>query len=310
MIATAEIRQLQPAVRSHVETRFDVEYGVYWAWMNPPARPCFSRQLLTDLRNYIRSITEGGGSLDVQGTKHPVRYGVLASKVSGVFNLGGDLALFRSAIAQRDREALLAYGEQCIQDLYPWHRNCDLEMTTMALVQGDALGGGFEAALSASVLVAEESARFGFPEILFNLFPGMGAYSFLSRKVGRRLAERIITSGTIYSARELYEQGVIDVITPDGTGEAAVYSYIKKHAKQANGRRAFESARNEVEPVTLDELRRVVAIWADAALRLEDRDLRMMDRLVRAQQQRSVATETSDLENVVAMAPRLMGAGD
>ena len=143
----------------------------------------------------------------------------------------------------------------------------------MALVQGDALGGGFEAALSASVLVAEESARMGFPEILFNLFPGMGAYSFLARKIGRRAAERMITSGAIYSARELYELGVVDVITPDGTGETAVYSYVRKHSKQANGRRAFERARNEFEPVTRDELLRVVGIWADAALRLEERDI-------------------------------------
>jgi DSF synthase len=157
-------------------------------------------------------------------------------------------------------------------------------MTSIALVQGDALGGGFEAALSASVLIAEESARMGFPEILFNLFPGMGAYSFLARKIGRRSAERLITSGTIYSARDLYDLGVVDVITPDGTGEAAVYSYVRKHSKQGNGRRGFERARNEVEPVARDELMRVMHIWADAALRLDERDLRMMERLVRAQE--------------------------
>ena len=87
-------------------------------------------------------------------------------------------------------------------------------------MQGDALGGGFEAALSASVIVAEESARMGFPEILFNLFPGMGAYSFLSRKIGRRAAEEMIVSGTIYGARQLFDLGVVDVLTPDGTGEA------------------------------------------------------------------------------------------
>jgi DSF synthase len=124
----------------------------------------------------------------------------------------------------------------------------------------------------------------GFPEVLFNLFPGMGAFSFLSRKVGRRTAERLITSGAIYSARELYDLGVVDVITADGTGEAAVYSYIRKHSKQGNGRRAFERARLEVEPITREEMLRILEIWVDAALRLEERDLRMMERLVRAQQ--------------------------
>ncbi len=78
----------------------------------------------------------------------------------------------------------------------------------------------------------------GFPEVLFNLFPGMGAYSFLQRKVGRRITEELITSGNTYTARELYDMGVVDVITPDGTGEAAVYSYVRRHSRGGNGRRA------------------------------------------------------------------------
>ena len=44
-------------------------------------------------------------------------------------------------------------------------------LTKIVLVQGDALGGGFECALASDVIVAEESAQMGLPEILFNLFP-------------------------------------------------------------------------------------------------------------------------------------------
>ena len=77
--------------------------------------------------------------------------------------------------------------------------------------------------------------------------------------------------------------GVVDVLAQDGAGEAAVYSYIKKHAKAANGRRAVEAARRAIDPLTYDELSRVVTIWVDAALRLSERDMRLMERLVRAQ---------------------------
>src|SRR5207248_3881671 len=178
-------------------------------------------------------------------------------------------------------ERLMEYGRRCIDNMYPWSRNLDLPLTTVALVEGDALGGGFECALSASVLVAEESTRMGFPEVLFNLFPGMGAYSFLARKIGRRAAEELICSGNLYTGRQLYDMGVVDVVAPDGAGEAAVYSYIKKHAKSANGRRAVEAARREVMPLSYDELSRVVTVWVDAALRLSERDVRMMERLVR-----------------------------
>ena len=135
----------------------------------------------------------------------------------------------------------------------------------------------------------------------------MGAFSFLSRKVGRRVAEEIITSGTIYSARQLYDMGVVDVLTPDQTGEAAVYSYIRKHAKAANGRRGFERARTEVAPITRDELMEVIQIWADCALRVQDRDLRMMERLIRAQQ-RIVETSIQLASNVVPLT--VLGAAD
>jgi len=291
-----------------IETRFDVEHGVYWAFMAPTPRPCFNVQLLEELRSYIDTIVDSAGQIVHMGHSYQINYGVLASKRPGVFNLGGDLVLFRAAIASRDRGALIQYGEKCIDNLFPWHRNCDLPMTSFSLVQGDALGGGFEAALSATVIVAEESARMGFPEILFNLFPGMGAYSFLSRKIGRRAAEEMIVSGTIYSARQLFDLGVVDVLTPDGTGEAAIYSYIRKHAKSSNGRRAFERVRNEIDAISRQELTRVVEIWADAALRLQDRDLKMMERLVRAQQRTTEIASISAHSNVVPIAGA--GAGD
>jgi len=282
MTASAEVRALPQTNFNQLQTRFDREFGVYWAYMNARPRACFSPELLAELRQYLDLVI--ASHANPGDDKSAVRYGVLASKTKGVFNLGGDLALFRSLIESGNRDALLAYGEACISNLYPWHVNCDLPLTTMALVQGDALGGGFEAALSATVVIAEESSRMGFPEVLFNLFPGMGAFSFLSRKVGRRVADEMITSGTVYTARQLYDLGVVDVITPDGTGEQAVYGYIRRHAKSGNGRRGYEAARNEVGPVTREELTRIVGIWADTALKLTDRDLRMMERLVRAQQ--------------------------
>ena len=281
MTGRREVSQLHQTHQSQVETKFDSDFGVFWAYMFPRPRPCFNVQLLEELRSFIETIKYGSA----RGVKPlgPVCYGVLASRTPGVFNLGGDLSLFRTFIQLQDRRSLLDYGKRCVDNLLAWHRNCDVPMTSIALVQGEALGGGFEAALSATVLIAEESSRFGFPEILFNLFPGMGAFSFLSRKIGRRSAEEMITSGTIYSARQLYDLGAIDVLTPDGTGEAAVRGFIIKHSKNMSGRQGFERARNVISPVTEEELVRVVEIWADTALRLQDRDLKVMDRLIRAQ---------------------------
>ena len=95
------------------------------------------------------------------------------------------------------------------------------------------------------------------------------------------------------------------MITPAGTGEAAVESYVRRHQRSANGRRGIEAIAKEMNPLAHEELVRIVEVWADAALRLSDRDLKMMDRLVRAQQ-RVQATEAAG-SNVVPLA---VGAGD
>ena len=159
-------------------------------------------------------------------------------------------------------------------------------MITLALVQGEALGGGFEAVLSNQVIIAERRSTFGFPEILFNLFPGMGAYSFLARLIGARRAEEIITSGALYGAAELAELGIVDVVAEDGQGEAVATGFMKDHLRRHNSYSALLQARRELFPIHRDELMRIATIWVDAALRLESKDLRIMQRLVSAQKKR------------------------
>ena len=308
MNAIADVRYIRQPQFEQVETRFDRELGLYWAHMNPRPRPFFNPQILSELSAYVDTIENGAGRMtNAQGESGPLHYAVIASKVPGVFNLGGDLSMFRGAIQRRERTALVPYGRSCVDTLYRWWRNCELPLTTISLVQGEALGGGFECALASSVIIAEEDARMGFPEILFNLVPGMGAYSFLSRKVGRRVTEELVTSGTVFTARQLYDMGVGDVITPTGTGEAAVESYVRKHARAANGRRGIEAIGKEMNPLKHEELVRIVELWADAALRLSERDLKMMDRLVRAQQRQAAPGVQAAASNVVPLA---VGAGD
>jgi DSF synthase len=163
-------------------------------------------------------------------------------------------------------------------------KHYNLPLITISLIQGDALGGGLEAALSSDVIVAERSAKMGFPEILFNLIPGHGAFSMVARKIGVTHAEKMILSGKIYSAEELYEMGLVDVLVEDGLGEEAVYEYIEKQSRRSNGYMALKKARQRFNPITYQELMDVTHVWVDAALRLSEKDLKVMDRFVRSQQ--------------------------
>jgi DSF synthase len=114
----------------------------------------------------------------------------------------------------------------------------------------------------------------------------MGAYSFLSRRLDGARAEKMILSGRIYTAAELHDMGIVDVLAEDGQGEAAVRDYIQRTDRKHNALQAVYKTRQRVTPLTLSELRDVADIWVAAALRLTSADLRKMERLVGAQDRR------------------------
>jgi len=287
-------------VNSQYQSEFEPATGTIWGYFNPKGNACFSLGLLKDIHAHDSALAANDGKVEIAGVPHKADVYVLGSRVPRVFNLGGDLALFVLLIKSRDRDALAHYARLCIDNLYPRIQNFHCRsLTTVSLVQGDALGGGFEAALTSDVIVAEESAQLGFPEILFNLFPGMGAYSLLARRIGMRAAEELIVSGRVLPAKTLQEMGVIDVVAKDGEGEAAVREWIARTAKRRNGLQGIHTARQLVHPITREELDAIADTWVDAALRLQDRDLKMMSRIVRAQMRR---TELGDVEDVTAVA--------
>lgn len=262
---------------------FDKDLHAMWLRWSPSPRPNFNPSLLKDLDRYCRFLTETAGTVSSQGKNAPIAYAILASRVPGVFNLGGDLNLFMQLIEHQDREGLLAYGKACINVLYRNYVGHELPITTISLIQGECLGGGFEAALSSDLLVAERQARFGFPEILFNLFPGMGAYSFLERRIGKRATEELITSGKIYSATEMHSLGVVDVVVDEGRGEGEIAALIKARQKSRSAFAGIAAARRSVHKLDYSELLGVVEAWVDTALRLTIRDLKLMQRLVSRQ---------------------------
>jgi len=156
---------------------------------------------------------------------------------------------------------------------------------TISLVRGNALGGGFEIALSGDVIIAERSAQLGFPEILFNLFPGMGAFQMLSSRIGLNKANKMITSGKLYSAEELYELGIVDVLVDDGFGQEAVYSYISNHSKHWNGHMAIQQVMRKIKQYDYDELMEICnSTWVDSVFRITEKDVRTISRLIRSQE--------------------------
>ena len=260
-----------------LDVSFDEESGALWSFMRPRGRPSYTVALLDEIHAMQRGIVARfAGS-------NELRYLVAGSRAPGVFSLGGDLDLFATCIRNRDRQALIDYGKSCVRVLHRFHTALDLPIVTIGLAQGDALGGGLESLLSFNVIIAERTAKFGFPETLFGLFPGMGAYSIVSRRTHAAFAEEMMLSGRTYTADEMKDAGLVHMVVEPGQGIEAAKDYITRSQGRHAGIRAVYEVGRRVNPMPLEELDDVVRVWADCALKLSDRDLKLMQRLVAAQ---------------------------
>lgn len=257
-----------------LEVRWQESAETLWSFMTPTVRPVFNYPMLRDLQAWQQEIQRAFPS----DTEH-FKYLVLGSRFPGAFNLGGDLEFVADRVDARDISALIDYGYTCIDILYQNLISLELPIVTIALIQGDAIGGGFEVALSFDVLVAERGARFSFPDQAFGMFPGIGAHVFLTRKLGAAHAERLMLSGRAYTAEEMYQLGLVHVLAEPGQGEQVVADYIAHNRRRHTAQYGVSRATREVNPITIDELRRVARVWAETAVRLSPQNVKLMRRL-------------------------------
>ena len=253
---------------------------------------CYSLAGMSELQRMLDDIAENPGV---------VRHFVLSSDVTGVFNFGGDLALFVLLVRAQDIDSLKMYGRRCI-DLVWWMETAALRgVHTTVLVQGDTLGGGLESVLPFHKVVFERSAQAGFPEVLFNLYPGMGAWNFTLRKAGFAVANEMILSGRLYNADQLFRRGLVDLVVDDGEGEVAIEHVVTSVHPRLRGTLAALQARRLAAPITYESLLAIVDQWAETAMALTDRDLRLMERLARAQVRKAGGGDEGAVEEIKRM---------
>lgn len=250
---------------------------------------CYSLAAMSELQQMLDDISANPGL---------VRHFVMTSDVPRVFNFGGDLALFVLLVRAGDVESLKLYGRRCV-DLVWWMENAaNLGIHTTVLSQGDTLGGGLESVLPFHRIIFEKSAQAGFPEVLFNLFPGMGAWDFTIRRSGFAVANEMILSGRLYSADELLYRRVIDVVAEDGQGETALERAVREVDPRLRGTVAALRAQRLAAPIRYETLMAIVDQWAESALGLTDRDLRLMERLARAQARKAGGADEGAVEEI------------
>lgn len=114
----------------------------------------------------------------------------------------------------------------------------------IAAVEGFALAGGFEVAISCDLIVAAEDARFGIPEVKRGLAAGAGGLVKLPRQIPSRIAMEMALTGDMFSAQRAYELGLVNQLVAPGTALEAASALAAKIA--ANGPLAIAASKQVV----------------------------------------------------------------
>jgi DSF synthase len=259
---------------SQVAAWYESSRRVLWVMLHGKPRPCFNPDLLADIQHLIGAAIR---------SELPIDFWVTGSSVPNIFNVGGDLSLFAKQIRAANYEALRHYAHACVEAVHAASAGFGIDAISIAMIEGTAMGGGYEAALAHDFVLAQTDVKMGFPEIAFNLYPGMGAYSLVQRKAGRLLAEDLISSGASYSGEWFHQHGLVDRTFRHGDAFKATRGFIDELRPKLNGIRGMLRARRRVLPLDKTELIDITEDWARSALNLQEHDLAYMERLVQLQ---------------------------
>jgi cyclohexa-1,5-dienecarbonyl-CoA hydratase len=176
-----------------------------------------------------------------------------------IISATGDKAFSAGASVQDhlgDRiETMLSLFHECFR------RICRLEMPTIALVRGPALGGGSELALACDIVLAAETAQFGYPEIRLGVFPPVGAWQMARSGIPRRGLELILT-GESFDAATALQLGLVNAVFPTESFDDAAARWLEQLTRQSASslryaKKAFRLAAGDDFESTLDRIERL-----------------------------------------------------
>lgn len=263
---------------SQISAFYEEDRKIMWMMLRAEPRPCFNYEVLQDILSLTESVKESGIE---------VNFWITGSLIPSIFNVGGDLNFFSNAIRGNKKQELSDYAKACVDCVYSAYTGFGVDAISIAMVEGTALGGGFEAALAHNFLLAQNNVKMGFPEVAFNLFPGMGGYSFVARKAGMKTAEDLIITGESHTAEWHKDKGIVDKLFDVDNAYDATREFIDTLIPKLNTVRATLRTRNKILPVTYNELIDIAEDWVESAFKIEESNLEYMERLVTLQNKRS-----------------------
>jgi len=185
---------------------------------------------------------------------------VITSTVNRAFSVGADLDVVRGMDAREGFDFVLQANRVFDQ------LEC-LAIPTIAVVNGVALGGGWELALACDLVIASETAVFALPEVKRGLVPLFGGVRRLSQRVGAAVVRDLVLTGRTVTARRALELGLITSAVPGARLEAATRELVDRLlASPSQARLAAKSLlRDMLRSPTSDAERYASALFSGAS---------------------------------------------
>jgi len=182
-------------------------------------------------------IEEMKDALSCIGCDEEIRVLIITGAGKG-FQAGADI----KELSEMGPMAILRWNEGIVMVIAAIEK---LRQPVIAAINGLALGGGLELALSCQIRIAVEGARLGLPEVKLGIIPGAGGTQRLPRIIGKGRAFEMILTGEPIDAAEAYRMGLINKVVPKGEALKAAEEMAKKII--LNGPIAVEFAKDAVE---------------------------------------------------------------
>lgn len=256
-------------IAENISIEIDSKNKVLWLFKGNNYQLHYSFEMINDFYNSLSQISH-------LITKNEIKTVIIKSANEKVWSMGGDLDFFIRCIKSRNSNLLRNYAYNCIKCIYALNNNFNSDATIVSFVQGNAFGGGFECALASDYVISENHVKFSFPESLFGTFPGMGAYSFLTRRIGYKKANEIIHSSTKWDAKEMMDLNIIDWIV-DSDSTENILNLIKK---QFPPKDKFSKICNTI---TITELTTIVDEWLETIMRLDSKQIDFIEKIISSQ---------------------------
>jgi enoyl-CoA hydratase len=215
-------------MKSYNTIRLEKKEGIGYLTLNrPEVRNAFNQEMIDEIRDALRLIDKD----------ESIRV-LIITGAGKAFQAGADIAELR-VMKPMD---ILRWNEGIVRINAALEK---LRQPVIAAINGVAMGGGLELAISCTLRVIVESAKMAVPEVKLGIIPGTGGTQRLPRLIGKGRAAEMLLTGDVVNAQGAYEMGLVNRVVPDGEAIQGAEELAKKI--MANGPLAVEMAKDALE---------------------------------------------------------------